>query len=206
MHTEKLISAIILAGGRSKRFGSPKAWAEWGGKPLIQHVADRIAADSYEVIAVFRDEPNQEMPESVDRLAYDVPNFVEGPLRAIVAGLRAMRTDWAFVVGCDAPMIEPRLMMRLFGQHGEHDQVIVPMNDAEVQPLVGLYHRSALSTMLKALKSGVASPKVAMEDLKVHVVPEVKWAPADPHGHSFLNINDKDSFRRLNNIMSQGAA
>src|SRR5262245_34304649 len=93
-------SAIIIAGGRSRRMGRPKAWLPLGGVPMLTQVITRVRPLTREIIVVAAAE--QELPPLEARVLYDpAPDL--GPLPALALGLAAVTTPYAFAFGCDTP-------------------------------------------------------------------------------------------------------
>jgi molybdopterin-guanine dinucleotide biosynthesis protein A len=94
-------AALLLAGGRSSRMGSPKALLDWCGRPLWRHQAETLDALA----------PDERFISLPPGLAVDcgiwtpvvdrVPDL--GPLGGIEAALRAMRSDWLVVLAIDLP-------------------------------------------------------------------------------------------------------
>lgn len=87
----------ILAGGRGRRFGSDKAAALLGGKPLIEHVADALRGQVETLVVVGRSWPGLAMLD-------DRPEGALGPLAGLNAALhraRDMELDGVLSVGCD---------------------------------------------------------------------------------------------------------
>jgi len=92
----KLLGAI-LAGGRSSRFGSDKALAVIGGKPLIAHVAEALSGQCDQLVVCGRDWPGL---ARVD----DWPQPDLGPLGGLCGALRhadANGFDAVLSAGCD---------------------------------------------------------------------------------------------------------
>ena len=101
------ITGVILAGGKSSRFGSNKALAIVDGKPLIQHVADLISSLFAECLLVTNTPAEYEflsLPMTHDRYRDS------GPLAGIHAALLKIRTPRAFVVACDMPNLSQELI------------------------------------------------------------------------------------------------
>ena len=98
----------VLAGGRSRRFGSDKALAEYRGRPLIAHVLDALAAQCDAVVVVGKDWG----PDWIaDRPAPDM-----GPLGGLNAALHAAAARGFGVVmtaPCDVPYLSADLAQRL---------------------------------------------------------------------------------------------
>lgn len=76
-----MILGVILAGGQSTRFGSDKALAELGGKPLIGHALDWLGDWCDKIVIAGREAgPAPCIP--------DWPTAGMGPLGGLAAGLR----------------------------------------------------------------------------------------------------------------------
>ncbi|WP_448582011.1 molybdenum cofactor guanylyltransferase [Thermaurantiacus sp.] len=108
MTAGQLLGAV-LAGGKSRRFGSDKALALVEGKPLIQHALDCLAASCEIVVVVGRDWPGHARLD-------DHPAPGLGPLAGLCAALlHAGRHgfDHALVIPCDMPGLPADLAARL---------------------------------------------------------------------------------------------
>jgi len=104
-----MILGAVLAGGRSTRFGSDKAEAIWRGRPLLDHVVDRLGSASSKVLVVGRDHADYETIS--DRPA---PNL--GPLGGLNAALHfalANGFDRVLSAPCDAPSLSEELLVKL---------------------------------------------------------------------------------------------
>jgi molybdopterin-guanine dinucleotide biosynthesis protein A len=99
----------VLAGGRSRRFGSDKALAEFGGQPLIEYAIAALAAQTDRVVICGRSWPGH------DGLA-DVPPGGEGPLAGLAAALLAAQGQGyraVLTAPCDVTGLPPDLAARL---------------------------------------------------------------------------------------------
>lgn len=106
----KILGAII-AGGGARRFGSDKAAALLGGKPLIDHVTEALRPQVEALVVVGRDWPDMAMLE-------DRPAGGLGPLAGLNAALHRARTlglDGVLSAGCDTLPVPPDLAERLAG-------------------------------------------------------------------------------------------
>jgi molybdenum cofactor cytidylyltransferase len=85
------VAAIILAAGESRRMGQPKALLPFRGGSFLSVLAETLSAHCSPVCAVFGADAQHLMsfaPASV--LAAENPNYVEGMLTSLQAGLRAL--------------------------------------------------------------------------------------------------------------------
>ena len=189
-------SGIILAGGRSTRFGKDKALGLWHGNRLIDHAAACLRGVCDEVLVVCRPEQSFEnLP--VDRVVFDSPGFPAGPLRGITAGLAACHAPAALVLSCDSPCVQPALLDLLLEKAKPSALAVVPEWKGCLQVLTALYRNSAANYFTAALEQGTSSPARALEKLSIVRVSEQECRRADPPGLSFRSINSPKDLERL---------
>ena len=99
-------SAIVLAGGGSRRMGRDKANLPFGPETVLQRVVRIISASVDEVIVVARQGQALAFPGRVvwDEVAE------EGPVAGLIAGLGATVATSCAVVSCDQPLLEGALI------------------------------------------------------------------------------------------------
>ena len=140
------LTGILLVGGASRRFGSPKAFAQFDGETLAERACD-------ERIAVGKGD--EELPFPV--LADGVEE--RAAIHGLVAGLRAAQTDVCVVLPVDTPNMTPAALRALADACRD---AAIP----QTGPLPGAYRKTALP----ALASGELSIHRAIADLDVAVV------------------------------------
>jgi molybdopterin-guanine dinucleotide biosynthesis protein A len=102
------ITGLILAGGASRRMGADKAFLEIEGQPLIARV-HAVLAPLFAEVLIAAGSPTPERGPFPARALYDeTPG--QGPLGGLVAGLKVARTPWVFMVACDMPTLDPRVI------------------------------------------------------------------------------------------------
>ncbi len=188
-------SAIVLGGGRSTRYGRDKVTAPWADSTLLQQVLAAIPACRHEVLLVVRADQADPFP-GVDRVAHDDPSAPDGPLRGVVAGLRASRSTWNWILGCDLPRLRPT-MLELLMDHA-HDDVdaVVFRHGGHPEPLVAAYSRGCLGPFERSLAGGEVAPRRALRQVRVQWIDEDVWRSVDPDGDTFLNVNTPIDPRR----------
>jgi len=135
------IDSFILIGGRSTRFGSPKALLKLDGRPLLDRTADTIR----DALAETRITLVTSGLEQFLGLGTDLPFIFDiyegrGPWGGLHAALAYARTEWIFVVACDYPFISSDLIKRLTAYIDHELDAIVPIQpDEKVQPLCAFY-------------------------------------------------------------------
>ena len=182
----KVITGVVLAGGKSSRFGSNKALALLHGKPLIKHVADTVTSIFHDCLLV-TNTPEQygflDMPMVGDRYQ----NM--GPLAGIHAALLQITTPRAFVVACDMPCLSTELIRYLCDLNEQEYDVIIPWHEKGQEPLFGIYHKKSVPVIESYLKRKNCQIIRALEDLHVRRVAEGEIFAITGDFACFKNIN-----------------
>ncbi len=198
-------TGIILAGGRSRRFGSDKATAEIAGRTLSQHVAGRLSEVCSELVIV-RALDQHDVPVNVDVLVRQAQDSAmdHGPLEGIVSGLLMTTTELAFVVATDAPLIVPALAAGMLGlAKDEGCDVLCPDVAGYPQPLVAVYRpATCIPAFQRALENGDRKILVAYEGLRVKLLDESDARAWDADLRSFRNANTKEALAALEALIS----
>jgi molybdopterin-guanine dinucleotide biosynthesis protein A len=181
------IAGVILAGGRSSRFGSNKALAILDGKPLVQHVADLISGLFQECLLVTNTPEEYKflsLPMTYDRYQGS------GPLAGIHAALLEINAPRVFVVACDMPSLSPELIRYMCNNINEQDyDAIIPWLEKGQEPLFGIYHKNSLTVIDTCLQKNDCQIIRALEDLRVRRVSEQEVLSITGNLNCFKNIN-----------------
>jgi molybdopterin-guanine dinucleotide biosynthesis protein A len=184
------LSAVILAGGRSRRMGSPKPWLPLDGVPLLAAVATRVRPLVSEIIVVTA--AGRDLPACEARVLHDrEPDL--GPLPALALGLDAVRTSHAFVLGCDVPLVRRAVLRLLTREIGDLDGV-VPLWGDRLQPLVALYHRRLAPTLAALATAGERRLQAVAALPCVATVSAERLRLVDPDGISFRTLNTPEDY------------
>lgn len=199
------VTGLILAGGRSTRFGSDKASALLEGRPLLQWVAEAVAAACDDVVIVRA--AGQGLPHLDLARGFEVADdrYAErGPLAGLVSGFPRARHDACFAVSCDAPLLQPALI-RLLADHLDAEAAaVIPRAAGYRQPLVAVYRRSRCQEPFEAaLEAGEGRILAAVRGLAVREVSELEVCRADPELSSFRNANQPDMLAGIAETLRQ---
>jgi molybdopterin-guanine dinucleotide biosynthesis protein A len=141
-------AGVVVAGGRSTRMGDrEKAVVEVAGRPLVARVADALSAVADELVVNCRADQRNRI---VTALAGYDPTFAidaepdRGPVAGIATGLRATTAEYAAVVACDLPFLDPVLLEYLFERCLGHGAA-VPRPDEWFEPLHAVYRPEAMA-------------------------------------------------------------
>ena len=196
------MTAAILCGGRSSRYGQPKEWLDFGGRPLLEHVARVVTPLFDRVLAVGLRPGAPALPRLVEPVEDAVPGA--GPLGGIVSALRASETEYTFMFACDTPFIRPALVRALQAMAQGADAV-VPASGPHYQPLFSIYSKSCLPIAEKHLFEGMLKISDMFPKLAMRIISEHEQRRHDPGLISFFNINTAADYERAT-AMARGAS
>jgi molybdopterin-guanine dinucleotide biosynthesis protein A len=191
-------TAVVLAGGFSTRFdGGDKALADFGDRPLVGRVADRLASVCGTVVLNCRDEQADALSAAVADCGAAVsvatdPEPDRGPVAGILTGLRAVETEYAAVVACDMPFVDPEFVAYLFERAQGADGAVPRLDDGWFQTTQAVYRTAAMADACeRALSRGEAKVLAAVDELD-HVVVSADEVRAHAAADTFENVNTRE--------------
>jgi molybdopterin-guanine dinucleotide biosynthesis protein A len=155
---DRELTGVLLVGGASTRFGSPKALAPLDGSTLAEICWETLAFCD-ERLAVGKIADGLELPFPL----LDDGTDVRAPIAGVVAGLRAASHDLCVVLPVDTPRVTRETL----------EELAAVCRDAAVPatgPLPGAYRRSALPALEAALDRGELSLRGALGNVETLVV------------------------------------
>jgi molybdenum cofactor guanylyltransferase len=183
------VAGLVLAGGRSVRFGGEKAVATFHGTPLLLCAVQRLHKSCSRVAISVRRNTEAEALAEANSLAtlYDAPGDAAGPLSGIKAGL-----IWATSMGacslavspCDAPLLPDDLFPRLIERAAGGAAMAETLEGR--QPLCAVWPVDALPAVTAALQGGAHPPTWQM--LERLGASKVRFDPPE----AFANLNTRD--------------
>ncbi|HSJ05302.1 MAG TPA: molybdenum cofactor guanylyltransferase [Longimicrobiales bacterium] len=185
------ILGVVLAGGPSSRYGSPKALATVGGRRVVDRAADALRAGlpGSEIVAIVNDPALAVLIGLPHRP--DVLTGI-GPLAGLHAALLwAAETERTGIVvaGCDMPFIAPGLVRALAGA-GRADAVL-PASPTRrgMEPLCAYYSTACIRAVEVAAARGDTRMVGFHTDVRLHVLPEEVVRRFGDPARMFLNVN-----------------
>ncbi|HVS85073.1 MAG TPA: molybdenum cofactor guanylyltransferase [Gaiellaceae bacterium] len=172
------LTGVLLVGGASERFGSPKALARFRGETLADRAWRLLGEVCAERIAVGKSADGLALPFPV----LDDGTEVRAPLAGLVAGLRAASHELAVVVPVDLPLLTGDALLALAA--GCRDAAV-----PQTGPLPGAYRRTALPALEQALAAG----RLKLRDTVARLDAALVRLPAE----ALENVNDRDDLQRL---------
>ena len=168
------LTAVLLAGGESRRMGRDKATIEFEGQPMWTRQLEVLHAVGPERMFVSaRAEPSW-LPDDAELLLDDPPS--RGPLSGLTKALRAMRTTHLLALAVDMPFMTSEQLNVLWRLAGE-GRGVVPVIGERAEPLAAIYAAEAAGDFATALGGNdfslqrVIRKLAADEKVRLFVVP-----------------------------------
>jgi molybdopterin-guanine dinucleotide biosynthesis protein A len=186
---------FVLAGGKSLRMGTDKAFLSFGGASLLDRALAVMGAVCDRVTIV--GEPAKFARYESLRHGSVVADFFPGcgPLAGIHTALAHSNADLNLMLAVDMPFVSSDLLAFLFTVAENNDaSITVPRAGKGLQPLCAVYRRDFSAAAEKALRAGNYKVDAAFSGVSVRVIEEGELAAAGFSEQSFFNVNTPQDY------------
>lgn len=174
------VTGLILAGGKSRRFGSDKAHHVVDGKTMVRRVYD-VLSPLVDTVAVSVGDAGDRFDIPADHVVDAFPGA--GPLAGLHAGLAYCKTPWLLAIACDLPFITSHALERMLASRRSAREVVVASPpDGRRQPLCALYPQ----TLWALIERHLETDRLALRNL-LEAAPRVREVPLP--GDTLRNVN-----------------
>jgi len=190
------VTVFILAGGKSTRMGTDKAFVTLDGRSLL----DRMLGLGRSVTSDVRIIGKAQKFSQFAPVAEDI--FQEcGPLGGIHAALRASTTELNLILAVDLPFVTPALLQYLVARAQSHPGAVVtvPRAAGGWQPLCAVYRRAFAATAETALRSGRYKIDELFGAVQTQGIKEEELAGAGFSPEMFRNLNTSEDLEAATN-------
>ena len=194
--SSKDITGIILAGGKSLRYGRNKALVEVDGTRLIERVIS-VMQSLFEDLIIITNTPRE-----YDYLQLPMHEDVIkglGPLGGVYTGLEIISSESGFFVACDMPFLQNDLIRHMVEIKGDFDAV-VPKVDWKIEPLHAIYTRNCLPAIKRLIDAQGYQIIKFFDNVRVRWVKEEEIRSFDSELKSFLNVNSPEELTKANRL------
>lgn len=204
-----MISAILLAGGKSSRMGKDKAFLKLG-QEFVYRIANemlKVSSDLIVVIGKKEKEPFEAVFKNLEFDGHDPASVrilndeydLQNPVGGILTGLENAKYEYAAIVGCDMPLLNSQVINLLSREANGYDCAVPVREGGETEPLCGVYAaRQTIDAGLLAISDNLIGPKHLLS-----YIPQVNYVKVsalhciDPNLDSLLNINYPSDYEAL---------
>ncbi len=193
---------IVLAGGKSRRFGTSKTLAEIGGLPMASRAVAVLKRAGLSVGVISSEDGLNEV------LGVEVRADVEpekGPVGGLLTALEwseQIGRSGVFLLGCDMPLMSAKVVRALLSMRGDHSAVI-PISIRGAEPLCGFYDSSCYPKVREVLDSQDRSMHSLLRLLKVREVPPTGGAEGLWTDQVFFNVNNREEIFVAERMLAQ---
>jgi molybdopterin-guanine dinucleotide biosynthesis protein A len=187
------VAAFVLAGGKSSRMGTDKAFVTLGGRILIDHML-ALATSITSNVRIVGD------PDKYSSFAPVIPDVYRdcGPLGGIHAALRASGSELNLMLAVDVPMVPPEFLKFLIRRAQQFPAAVtVPRAEGRLQPLCAVYRRPFANMAETALREGRYKIGTLFSGDVANVVEEEEWRAAGFSAAVFRNLNTVEDLAGL---------
>ena len=191
------ISAVVLAGGKSRRLGMDKSLLRVNGQWLLEQILGSLSALSDDLILVgtgrrqFARLPARVVPD-------DFPGG--GPLAGIYSGVKAMRHNRGLFLACDMPFLNLHLLRYMILLSPDFD-VVIPSIEGQTEPLHAIYGKACADPMRASLERKDQRVVTFFPQVRVRYVSPSEIDLLDPEHLSFFNINTAEDLARAERLL-----
>jgi molybdenum cofactor guanylyltransferase len=181
------LTAIILAGGQSKRMGTDKALMPYLGKPLIQYSIDLAFNFTKNIIISANKDNFKDLGFNVVRDKYPL----QAPLAGIHSGLTFSNTDWNLILTCDMPNVTVQLIDWLISNLEGKTELLLPGHHGYIEPLCGFYNKSLIPLIESNIRKNRLSP-IELLEVAPHKIVQMDDLLNESTSFIFKNVNSRN--------------
>ncbi|HTU40397.1 MAG TPA: molybdenum cofactor guanylyltransferase [Candidatus Aquilonibacter sp.] len=180
------LTAFVLAGGKSSRMGSDKAFLECEGRTLLERALESAQCVAPHVYIVGSPGKFEEFGPVVEDIFRDC-----GPLAGIHAALRGSQSELNLMLAVDMPFVPRTFLQYLIAESRKMSDamVIVPRAEGRRQTLCAIYRRDFASASETALRAGRNRIDILFDNVPVRVIEEDELHRAGFSAEIFRNLN-----------------
>jgi molybdopterin-guanine dinucleotide biosynthesis protein A len=199
-------TAIVLAGGFSRRLGKDKGLLSLGNKPLIEHVLNSTKGIADEKLVVVSSRTQKdEYSKVIGEIAEIVVDTIDahGPLAGALTGLRKASGEYTLLLACDAPFASKDILSLLSELCINRNAAIPRWPNCCIEPLQAVYRtRPASEAAQEAMSEGGSNMQAMVAKLKsVRYVSTLVLEQLDPGLKTFFNINTKADLKKAEHML-----
>jgi molybdopterin-guanine dinucleotide biosynthesis protein A len=191
------MTGVILAGGKSSRMGTNKAFLDLGGKKIIQRVID-VFLTLFDEIIIISNEPDLYKSWGFKVVPDILPE--RGSLGGIYTGIVTASQHQAFFAACDMPFLNQSFIRYMIDQAPECD-VIIPHAPTEensssdgLHPLHAIYSKVCIKPIAQLLEKNIFKIIRFFPEVRVKRITQEEIQKFDPQLLSFFNANTPEDF------------
>ena len=207
----RLMTGVILTGGKSSRMGQEKALMPVGGVPVFRRILD-LFEKLFDEVLIVTDREGRFAGYGCREVVDLIPDC--GPLGGVYTGLHYAGSSPVFAVSCDLPFVHVSAVELIMKEAAVHD-IVVPDIHGRLHPLHATYSRRCMPYLLERIGdnrlniTGFVNEMGGemggeMQGLSIKRVSAGEWVKEDPEFRSLFNMNTIDDWNEANELAEAG--
>jgi molybdopterin-guanine dinucleotide biosynthesis protein A len=195
------ILPVVLAGGKSMRFGDNKSQAQLRGKILIDYILSEIINDFREIIIVANDPIEHLSSDKITKIVDFKKNL--GPLGGVLSAMKWVKDNdkkyqWIVTFPSDTPFFKNKIMNSFLNKINEKESELFFMKSNEKRHnIFGLWSMDLIDQLEKDLETGSRKVEKWANSIGVKTI-NMSFEKEDP----FFNINTKEDLEKAEKILN----
>tara|TARA_B110000238_G_C16098109_1_gene427024 strand:+ start:782 stop:1387 length:606 start_codon:yes stop_codon:yes gene_type:complete len=195
------ILPVVLAGGKSMRFGDNKSQAQLRGKILIDYILSEIINDFREIIIVANDPIEHLSSDKITKIMDFKKNL--GPLGGVFSAMKWVKDNdkkyqWIVTFPSDTPFFKNKIMNSFLNKINEKESELFFMKSNEKRHnIFGLWSMDLIDQLEKDLETGSRKVEKWANSIGVKTI-NMSFEKEDP----FFNINTKEDLEKAEKILN----
>ncbi|MBF9014508.1 MULTISPECIES: molybdenum cofactor guanylyltransferase [unclassified Oceanispirochaeta] len=188
------VTAGILTGGGSRRFGRDKAFYPWKGRTLVEWTIRGAGHMTDDIYLLVKERQHMDSPLRGIKILedhFEVPTPLNG-IHSIIPHVK----EWLLLLACDIPFFDEQIL-NLLWEYRSMDKATVIRADDRYHPFLGLYPVSVLSCWDEAFAAGEYHLQRIVERMPRVILEEDLLESRGIDRLSFANINSPADLERL---------
>ena len=194
-------SVVILAGGRSLRMQSDKAFLVYRGSSFISRIVAEASRVCENILVVIGEKEKGKFEADLGKRARVVndAHHPGSPLAGMLTAFDLLKDGYAAVIACDTPLVKGEVLEALRDLAVSHSAAVPLWESGKIEPLCSVYHvGEAREASVKAIEAG----RLKCRDM-ISLLPDVNYVPVaglrmiDPSLESLINVNTPGDFSAL---------
>lgn len=196
----KFGTAVILAGGKSKRMGFDKQFLEINQKKLMDTLIDKLRKEFDEIIVV----SNKITPhiETHYKVVCDEIKGI-GPLGGIHVGLKSSKSQYAYFTACDMPIINIDYIRFMKEKITNDIEACVTIVGNRIEPFNCFYSISLLNKIDELIAKKNTAPRYLLNDMNTIYIKEEVAKKNSGNLNMFTNLNNKEDLANYINSLKE---
>jgi molybdenum cofactor guanylyltransferase len=191
-------TVAIMAGGKSSRMGTNKAFVKIRNKPIVEHVLAKIENLGQSETLLITNRPDDYAHLGLPMVTDIIPN--KASLGGIYTAIHMSKTLHTMVVACDMPFLNADLLRYMLKLATRPFDVVVPRVNGHPQGLHAIYKKNCLAPIYQRLEADRLKVIGFYDDVNVHYLDEAEYSRFDPKGMSFFNVNTPQDLKRAKEL------